>query len=163
MKKLALTILVLLMVGIFPVNSLAGEIEDAQQKVGWLPNDPNAYFNLGVAYFKNSKFQEAITSYKKAIQLNLNDAGVFNNLGAAYIKLGNYKLAVTSLKGAIKINSGYTDAHQNIAIAYAKLGLIDQAIASYKNVLKINSKDATALFNLEKLETKVAEQKKTIV
>ena len=39
MKKLALTILVLLMVGISPVISWAGELEDAKEAVRQNPND----------------------------------------------------------------------------------------------------------------------------
>ena len=163
MKKFTSIILVFLVIGPSPFISWAGNLEDAKQKVSWQPNDPNAHFNLGVAYFKNSKFKEAIASYKKAIQLNLNDAGVFNNLGAAYIEQGDYKQAIVSLKGAIKIDPSYASAHQNIAIAYEKLGLIEQAIASYKEVLKIDYSDSTARINVAKLEKALLEQKELTI
>ena len=51
MRKLALTILVLLMVGISPVISWAGVLEDAEEYVRRNPNDPKGHLKLGEMYF----------------------------------------------------------------------------------------------------------------
>jgi hypothetical protein len=48
MKKLVSIILVLLVVGISPVVSLAGTIEDALERVRLFPYDANAHFDLGI-------------------------------------------------------------------------------------------------------------------
>ena len=73
MRKLALTILVLLMVGISPV-SWAGDLEDAQEAVRQNPDDAEAHFYLGYAYYKLGQYKEAIVSYKEAIRINPDDA-----------------------------------------------------------------------------------------
>ena len=57
MRKLALTILVLLMVGISPV-SWAGELEDAQEAVRQNPNYANAYYWLGRTQYSIANFIE---------------------------------------------------------------------------------------------------------
>ncbi len=48
MKKLVSIILVLLVIGISPVISMAGELEDAQKRVQQNPNDSYSHFNLGI-------------------------------------------------------------------------------------------------------------------
>ena len=69
MRKLALTILVLLMVGIFPVVSSAGELEDTQERVRQNPNDAQAHGKLGYIYGELGFYREAATSYQKSIKI----------------------------------------------------------------------------------------------
>ena len=63
MKRLIPIILILLVIGISPVVSLAGELEDAKEDVRKYPNDSAAHYNLGVAYNKVGHHQKAIASY----------------------------------------------------------------------------------------------------
>ena len=50
MKRLIPIILALLVIGISPVISLAGELEDAKEDVRKYPNDSATHYNLGWAY-----------------------------------------------------------------------------------------------------------------
>jgi tetratricopeptide (TPR) repeat protein len=70
MKRLIPIILILLVIGISPVVSLAGELEDAKEDVRKYPNDSAAHYNLGIAYRKSGRYKEAIASYKESIRLN---------------------------------------------------------------------------------------------
>ena len=53
MRKLALTILVLLLVGTSPVSS-AGVLEDAEEYVRRNPNDPKGHLKLGKMYLSTA-------------------------------------------------------------------------------------------------------------
>ena len=66
------------------VASYAGELEDAREEVRNNPDDPEAHFNLGVAYGALGKYEEEIESYKQAIRIDPDLASVHNNLGLAY-------------------------------------------------------------------------------
>ena len=158
MKKLTPIILVLLVIGISPVVSLAGTIEDGLERVRLFPNDANAHFNLGVAYTKSSQLQQAIASYKKVLKIIPNDTGALNNLGHAYIHLNRYKEAINVLKEVVRLNPDHANAHYNLGSVYKAINLNDRAIAAYKEVLRINPSDTTARNDLNQLEQKIAEK-----
>ena len=71
MRKLALTILVLLMVVIFPTISWAGKLEELEEHIRFSPLDANGYFNLGLFYFKNRRYEDATIYYEKAIRIKI--------------------------------------------------------------------------------------------
>ena len=48
------------------------------------PEDADAHFNLGIAYRKSGKCQEAIEAYKQAIRINPDFAMAHDNPGLAY-------------------------------------------------------------------------------
>ena len=72
-----------------PVISMAGELEDAKEKVRQNPNDANAHGRLGGIYLTLGRYQEAITSLKEAIRLDPNYALAHSGLGVAYELLGH--------------------------------------------------------------------------
>ncbi|SVE47230.1 uncharacterized protein METZ01_LOCUS500084, partial [marine metagenome] len=75
------------MVGISPVISWAGELEDAQEAVRQNPNDAVAHFNLGSAHGKLGQHRDALASFKEVVRINPNDAVAHFNLGSAHGKL----------------------------------------------------------------------------
>ena len=50
--------------------SYAGEIEFYKEKVRENPDDAEAHYNLGNAYYDLGRHQEAIESYKQAIRID---------------------------------------------------------------------------------------------
>ena len=80
MKRLIPIILALLVIGISPVVSLAGELEDAQEQVRRNPNDAGAHHYLGIAYAELGQHKEAIASYKEALSIYPNNTTVRNLL-----------------------------------------------------------------------------------
>ena len=104
--------------------------------------------NLGVAYDKLGRYQEAIESYKQAIRIEPDYADAHNNLGITYGKLGRWQDAIESYKQAIRIEPDYAEAHYNLGFAYDELGLYQDAIESYKQAIRIKSDLAESHFNL---------------
>ena len=60
-------------------------------------HDP-AFYNLGYAHHRNGQLDQAIHSYKIAIELNKNSAESHFNLASAYNDNGNEKEAIESYK-----------------------------------------------------------------
>jgi len=84
--------------------SMKEAIEARKQATRENPDDANAHFHLGYAYFNHGLYKEAIEAYKQAISINPDDADVHYNLGVAYVGLGMHKEAIKSFQQAIKIN-----------------------------------------------------------
>lgn len=73
----------------------------------WLaknPTDDVAHFNLGRAYSKLNKDEEAEESFEDAVKLKPDDTEYQTELGAAQIKLARYGEAIKSLKKAIEVD-----------------------------------------------------------
>lgn len=79
-----------------------------------------AEYNLGNTIYKNKKYSEAITNYKKATELaktNTEKHKAFHNLGNAYMQDKNYQSAVEAYKMALKSNPNDEKTRYNLALA----------------------------------------------
>jgi tetratricopeptide (TPR) repeat protein len=94
-----------------------------------------------------NRWNEALTAYSKAIELNPNDASVYYYHGTAYSKLGNYKQSIADFDKAIELNPKYGDAYYNRGNAHSNLGDYKQAILNYDRAIELNQKDADAYYN----------------
>jgi len=62
------------------------------------------WFEKGVGYFENNKFEEAILAYNEAIKIDPGLAEAFTNRGNALIVLGKYEDALKTMKKPSKPN-----------------------------------------------------------
>jgi len=66
---------------------------------------------------KQNKFDAAIISYKKSIELKPDSAEAYNNLGTVLKASGNPEEAITHYEQAIELKPDYAQAHLNLAFA----------------------------------------------
>lgn len=83
------------------------------------PNNPIAYYNLGLLYSKRKDEKKAVEFMEKAVALGFKHAFVFNNLGLAYNKIANKEKAEEMFLNAINTDKNYWFAYVNIAKLYA--------------------------------------------
>jgi tetratricopeptide (TPR) repeat protein len=60
------------------------EIKERKKEMSLQPNDPAAHFNLGAAYEKAGKLEDAIKEFEETIKLHPNSAEAHFNLGILY-------------------------------------------------------------------------------
>ena len=60
--------------------------------------DPKILVAIGQVYFRQNKYQEAIESFEKALQLDKNYVGAFSNLGYTYMALKEWNDAIQSFR-----------------------------------------------------------------
>ncbi|MEK6680463.1 MAG: tetratricopeptide repeat protein, partial [Nitrospirota bacterium] len=112
-----------------------------------------AYNELGNKYKAKDMYDDAIASYKKALEINPKDAGSLYNLGLVYVKKGMYREASEATEGAISLDPKLTDAHRNLGLIYY-LYLKDnkKAIYHFKKLLQIapNQPDAESIKKIMK-------------
>lgn len=82
--------------------------------------DPEVLKSMGNEAYKESRFEEALALYDRAIALDSNKAAYHSNKSAALIGLGRLIEAVFECKEAIHIEPTYHKAHYRLATAYLR-------------------------------------------
>ena len=102
--------------------------------------------NRGIIYGKKGQYDQAISDFNKAIEINPRYAEAFYNRGIIYGKKGQYDQAISDLNKAIEINPRYALAYYNKATACEKVGRIREAVEAYRVFLQYApSKDTTKI------------------
>ncbi len=123
----------------------------------------------GLAYKEKGKYDEAISDYSKALEINPRDAEAYYNRGIVYNRKGQYDEAISDFSKALEINQRYALAYQNRGIAHDNKGEYDQAISDYTKALEINPKASVAYrqrgnayFNKREYDSAISEFSKAI-
>ncbi|MCB0852496.1 MAG: tetratricopeptide repeat protein, partial [Bacteroidetes bacterium] len=101
----------------------------------------SAFNNLGNTYSDQQKYDEAILSYEKAIELNHDDASAFNSMGFLYLQIGELAKAQETLIQAVE--KGSQDfANMNLGHVFLALKQEEKAIKCYlKSLTAYSIKD----------------------
>jgi tetratricopeptide (TPR) repeat protein len=93
------------------------------------------------------RYEEAITSYDKALEIKPDYHEAWNNRGIALRKLGRYEEAIASYDKALEIKPDDHQAWYNRGYALDELGRYEEAIASYDKALEIKPDFHQAWYN----------------
>jgi len=93
--------------------------------------------------------QEAITYYRKAIELDPNYALAYNNLGASLNEHGKYGEAIAAYRKVIELKPDpyLAPAYSNLGMALADQGKYEEAIAAYRKAIELKPDDAYIYYN----------------
>lgn len=97
-----------------------------------------SYFQAANKLRQEGKLEEAIASYRQAIEQNPNFYLSHHNLGETLAKLDRWDEAVTSYDRAIQLNPNSVWSYYNLGEALAKLCRWDEAIASYHRAIELS-------------------------
>lgn len=174
-KYVFLTIVVIVLSGLFITTSFAIDLpwekekkDDTRQELPpppKIPGDtpkpsslenPKKYFDEGVAYEKDKKYNEAISSYTRAIELNRNYAEAYFQRGYSKCMIGNYEEALSDFNKAIELDPKYDLVY--LSRGYSKeefLKDVQGAIRDYEKALEIYPNYEPAKQNLERAKKKL--------
>ena len=122
------------------LEDYARAIEFLQKALKQDKNYSEAWNNLGVAYERMGKYNEAIEAYKTAL-LNTfyrNPEKAFNNLGRVYYRNKKYDDAVDAYKEAIKRTSDFVLPYYGLALCYNAAGKYGNAAAALRKALEVD-------------------------
>lgn len=97
------------------------------------------YNHQGVALADAGQYDEAITEYTKAIELDPSYAQAYNNRGVAYDNKGQYDLAIADYNKAIELSPNSALFYYNRGFAYSKKGQRDLAISDLNKAIELSS------------------------
>ena len=111
-----------------------------------ISNDAEVHNNRGFEYCEIGQYDQAISDFSRAIEINPRLAYAYNNRGAAYLYKGQYDQAILDLSKAIEINPRLAHAYNNRGWAYIKKWKYDQAISDFNKTIEIDPRFAEAYF-----------------
>ena len=143
-----------------------GELQEALNRTTNLlrifPRSIPLYNISGAVNTALRRYDEAIKSYSKTLEIKTDYAVAHNNIGTTLKAKGDFESAIKSYKSALKINPKYSMAYNNLGVLLSELGDIDAAIQYYRKAIKMNPNYATAYNNLGVLLKDRGETKKAI-
>jgi tetratricopeptide (TPR) repeat protein len=129
--------------------SLAKDIEVIKSLSDLVAFQPTAedYFRLGNAHFLEGRYEDAITNYTKAIELDSYNPTVLNNRGFSLNKLGRDEEAFADYDKAIELNPDYAIALNNRGVSLSRLERYEEALTDYNKAIELNPDHLAALNN----------------
>ncbi len=101
------------------------------------------YYHKGIVLQKMKKYEDvAITSFKKAIELNINDDEIYFLIAESYKNLNRYDEAIRNYTLSI-------ESHKNEEICYYNIGIIYYELKDYKKAIE-NFNEAICLYIKDK-------------
>ncbi|RKY42214.1 MAG: hypothetical protein DRP85_03685 [Candidatus Makaraimicrobium thalassicum] len=119
-----------------------------ERTLRYAPDSVRVHNNLGNAYLKAGRKEEAIASYKNALAVDPGYAEAYYNLGSVYVDTGRKEEAISLFKKAVMIDPDYAEAYYNLGNAYVDTGREKEAIAFYEKALEVDPDYAEAYNNL---------------
>jgi protein O-mannosyl-transferase len=112
------------------------------------PDCAPAHNNLGNILVARGQVEEAITHYRKALEIKPDYFDAHNNLGHVLADLGQIDDAIAHYRKALEINPDYAEVHITLAAALAGRGQFDEAIDHCRKALQIKPDHAEGHINL---------------
>jgi tetratricopeptide (TPR) repeat protein len=112
------------------------------------PDAPQARNMLGLELQSQGKLDQAISQYRRALQVKPNYVEAHNNLGIALQLQGKLDEAINHYRRALQIDSSYVEAYYNMGITFRAQGKHDEAISCYRQTLLLKPYHVEAHSNL---------------
>ncbi len=128
---------------LFKLGKGADAVPYCRKVVEARPTDPHAWFGLGAAWLAQSRMQDAIESFKQAIELAPDNPQCLNALAWIYAtssdpQLRNGPEAIRLAEKACAITRRQNPAQlETLAAAYAQAGRFDDAVKTAEEMLAI--------------------------
>ncbi len=105
-------------------------------------------FDLAWEAAEQGRHEEAISGWRRALELSPNDARVHMNLGVSLTRAGRAGEAMAHYRKAVELDPDYPEAQMNLGVALAAAGSLDEAIAHYRTALELDPESVEAYSNL---------------
>ena len=129
------------------VTKTSAQDPDSSEALNEQQRDTLAYANRGFKYFRKGQFDQAISNFNKAIELDPGVTLCYFARGQIFLAKEQIDNAISDFNKTIELNPYYTDAYIFRGSAYFKGGQLDKAIVDYNKVLEMEP-DNTDIYNL---------------
>jgi tetratricopeptide (TPR) repeat protein len=116
------------------------------------PNSNDVYRLMGRAYHAQGKAEDAVTAYRRAIELDEKDAWSMNNLGLLFLETKRAEEALPLLAKAVELKKDVPAFHNNLGMALEHTGRFGAAATAYAGALTADPAYDKAKQNLTRVE-----------
>lgn len=140
-------------VALYATGDLTKALEQYLEEQKYNAEDPVLYNNIGNIYRDQSKFENAVTSYKKAIELNKQLTNAYINLANLYIySMDKLEDGIKVYKDAIKESPESIEIYLLLANTYEQAGEAKNAKEVFTQVLAKDPNNQAAKLGLERVK-----------
>lgn len=100
----------------------------------------------GDGYYFNSRYEEAIEEYTRAIDVDPGLAAAYRYRGSAYLALEEYLQALDDFDRAIEIDPSFAEAHLGRGVLHYRQGAYSEAIDDFDRVIDLDPWNSNAQF-----------------
>src|SRR3989304_6010893 len=90
------------------------------------------HFQMAYGAAERGDLGEAVTEYRKVLNLDSKNAKAHLNLGIVYGRQEKWKKEIAEYEKAIRIDPNFAEAHFNLGVAYQGRGNLKKAMAQYQ-------------------------------
>lgn len=125
-----------------------GEAADCYERVLAQATSAEAHYNLGSAWARIGRLDDAIVQFERALTLKGDLVGAHNNLANALVAQGRPDQALAHFERAIALDPKLIQAHANLGTVLLSLGRLEPAAAALERALALAPDFADAHTNL---------------
>ncbi|MDR2194944.1 MAG: tetratricopeptide repeat protein [Treponema sp.] len=96
------------------------------------------FYERGAAHLSRGSYDDAITAFTVAIELNPKHSAAYYNRGVSYYAKGGYDQAIADFTDALRLNPRDADAYYKRGNAYAKKKGYERAIVDFTEAIRLN-------------------------
>lgn len=111
------------------------------------PDDPDNWYNLGLALILQERFDEAVEATERAVELNPENARAQFRAGEALAGAGKPDQAVPYFRRAAELDPTLAAAQARLGDALLDAGQFQEAIDAYKQALRARPDDPSGIYN----------------
>lgn len=130
-------------------------LEPAEFKTQQKEKNHLFWFEYGLRYDIEGKWELAVKAYRKALQLNPTLADCWNNLATIYYRIGRKKRAIRYYLNALKINPSYKLAYYNLGNIFEEIKKYRLAVKMYLRAIELDPEYHDAHYNLALVYDKI--------
>jgi protein O-GlcNAc transferase len=108
-------------------NDHTAAITKYQQYLLWKAEDFSTWLNLGVLYFRNKQYLQAIEALTHAQKLDESNSLPYFNLGLAFEACGDLQQAISAYQAAIACDPQFSEAYNNLGAILLHCGELAKA------------------------------------
>ena len=112
------------------------------------PGVPFAFNNIGIAFFKKGRMDEAIQAYQSSVRLDARYVKAHLNLGNAYAKKGLRDKALEEYQIVAGLDPGSAETHYQLGSALSAGGFLNEAIDQWRMAVRLKPDFGDAHNNL---------------
>ena len=112
------------------------------------PLDVHTHWQLGLIYYFTRNFEEAITGFNKALEIDSNFGEAIRFRGLALGYLGKYKEALIDINRALELTRGQGLANLDLLVVKIIMGKKEEVLAVIEKSKYMDSSDPALLFSL---------------
>jgi len=111
-------------------------------------SEKDAYIYMARSYELKKDYSNALSSYKKALNIEPKNYRIMNNIAYIFIQLDSFEEAMDYLQMAINVANDYVPALINMGIVHARLGRPSEAEGYLSRAVILEPYNKHALFNI---------------